>query len=225
MINNILNKKQIYLFDLDGTITEPKEGITKCVQYSLKFFGIEEPDLDKLECFIGPPLYKSYQVYYGMNEEDSKKAVEKYRERYGKVGIFECNLYSGIPEILKEIKNKGCKVGLATSKPEEYAIQLLKHYNIFDYFDEVTGSFMDGRRTDKTEVIEEAFSRMGINDSNKHNVVMIGDRMHDIVGAKNVGIESIGVKYGYSIGDELVEAGADAIVDTTEELLQLIKKL
>lgn len=225
MINNILNKKTIFLFDLDGTITEPKEGITKCVQYSLKFFGIDEPDLDKLECFIGPPLYKSYQVYYGMNEEDSKKAVAYYRERYGKIGIFECNLFDGIPEVLRALKEKGHIVGLATSKPEEYAVTLLKHYNIYEYFDEVTGSFMDGRRTDKTEVIEEAFRRMGINDSNKSSVVMIGDRLHDIVGAKNVGIESIGVEYGYAVENELIDAGANAVVDTTAELLDLVQKL
>lgn len=214
--------KRIFLFDLDGTITEPKEGITKSVQYSLKFLGIDEPDLDKLECFIGPPLHKSYQIYYGLSEEDSFKAVKKYRERYSKVGIFECNLYDGIDKVLKCIKDNGGRIGLATSKPEEFAIELLNHYNLSQYFDCVTGSLMDGNRTDKTEVLEEAFKRMNITAAEKENTIMIGDRLHDIVGANNMEIESIGVKYGYSVGNELVDAGASYVVETTEELNRLI---
>ena len=217
--------KKIFLFDLDGTITDPKEGITKCVQYSLKFFGIDEPELDNLECFIGPPLHKSYQIYYNFSEEDSFKAVAKYRERYSDIGIFECNLYSGIEEVIRNIKENGGMVGLATSKPEEFAIELLKHYNIYEYFDCVTGSMMNGNRSDKTEVLQEAFSRMNISKDMYSEVVMIGDRLHDIVGANNMNIESIGVKYGYSVGEELKEAGATYIVGTTSELNNLILKL
>lgn len=217
--------KKIFLFDLDGTITEPKEGITKCVQYSLEYMGIHEPDLDKLECFIGPPLHKSYEKYYNLSEEEAFYAVEKYRERYSKIGIFECNLYGGIREVFEVIKENGGKIGLATSKPEEFAIRLLEHYNIKQYFDCITGSLMDGRRTEKTEVILEAFERMEISAATKDEVIMIGDRLHDIVGANNTGIESIGVKYGYSVGNELENAGAAYIVETTEELRKLVKSL
>lgn len=216
--------KKIFLFDLDGTVTEPKEGITKCVQYSLTYFGIYEENLDKLECFIGPPLYKSYQDYYGLSEEDSIKAVEKYRERYADVGIYECNLYDGIEKVFQTIKENGGLIGLATSKPEVFAIQLLEYYKIDKYFDCITGSLMNGR-TEKDEVIQEVFSRMNINQTNSNQVIMIGDRKYDIIGAKKMGIDSIGVKYGYAIGNELEEAEATHIVDTTEELNALVDKL
>lgn len=224
-MENISNKIDIFLFDLDGTITEPKEGITKCVQYSLKAFGIDEPDLSKLECFIGPPLHKSYQDFYGFNEEDSFKLVAKYRERYSNIGIFECEIFEGIEEVFKAIKSAGGKIALATSKPEEFAIKLLEHYNISQYFDCVTGSFMDGRRTEKVEVIEEVFVRMKITDADKKRIIMIGDRKHDIIGANKAGILSIGVKYGYGIGNELEENGATYIVDTTMELCEKCKSL
>lgn len=217
--------KTIFLFDLDGTITEPKEGITKCVQYSLRQFGINEENLDKLECFIGPPLHKSYQVFYGLSEEDSFKAVAKYRERYKDIGIFECNLYNRIDNTIRTIKENGGKVALATSKPEEFAERLLEHYNIKQYFDCITGSMMNGERTEKYEVIEEVFNRMNIKETDKSQVVMIGDRMHDIIGAKKEKIESIGVMYGYSVGDELKDNGATYIVDNTDELTQLCLEL
>ena len=216
--------KRIFLFDLDGTITDPKIGITTCVQYSLKFFGIKEENLDKLECFIGPPLHKSYQEYYGLSEEQSIIAVEKYRERYRDIGIFECTMYDGISEVLSNIKAQGGKIGLATSKPEEFAKRLLDHYDISRYFDCITGSMMDGRRTEKCQVIEEVFKRMGVVD-NKEEVIMIGDRLHDVIGAKTMGIETIGVKYGYSVGDELNEAGAEYVVETVEELRKLTNQL
>lgn len=217
--------KKYFLFDLDGTITKPKEGITKCVQYSLKYFDIDEPDLDKLECFIGPPLHQSYMKYYNLTEKEAYIAVEKYRERYTDIGIFECEVYKGIDEVLKTIKSQGGIIGLATSKPEEFAIRLLEYYKMDQYFDCITGAMMNGERTDKTEVMRLAFSRMNINDMNKELVVMIGDRLHDIIGAKNMGVESIGVKYGYSVGEELVNEGATYIVKTTKELNELVNKL
>lgn len=214
--------KKIFLFDLDGTITEPKEGITKCVQYSLESFGIKEDDLDKLECFIGPPLHKSYQVFYGFSEEDSFEAVNKYRERYNDIGIYECNLYQGIEDVIKYVYENDGLVCLATSKPEVYAIRLLEYYGIQKYFKCITGSLMDGGRTEKAEVIEEVFSRLNINEEDKEKCIMIGDRMHDIIGAKKMGIDSIGVNYGYAKDDELAEAGATYIVNNTVELKEKI---
>ena len=217
--------KKYFLFDLDGTVTEPKEGITKCVQYSLRFFGINEENLDKLECFIGPPLHESYQEFYGMTEEDSFKAVDKYRERYKDVGIFECNLYEGIDKVVKNIYENDGIVCLATSKPEVFAKQLLEHYDIAKYFHCIVGSLMDGGRTKKAEVIEEVFDRLDISEDDKAKCIMIGDRMFDIEGASIKGIDSIGVKYGYATPNELEDAGATYVVETTEELMALIKKL
>ncbi len=216
--------KKIFLFDLDGTITEPKEGITKCVQYSLRFFNIYEEDLDKLECFIGPPLHESYRKYYGLSNEEAFVAVEKYRERYSDIGIFECNLYPGIRQVFETIKSNGGIIGLATSKPEEYAIQLLEHYNIKQYFDCITGAMMNGDRTDKTEVLKTAFERMNITKENKSQAIMIGDRLHDIVGANNMQIDSIGVRYGYSVAEELENAKATYIAENMEELTKLVEK-
>ena len=216
--------KKILLFDLDGTLTDPKEGITKCVQYALKHFGIEE-ELSNLLCFIGPPLVDSFMQFYGFDEEKAKLAVDKYRERFRDIGIFENGVYDGIIDLLEVCKEWGYSIGLATSKPEEFAIRILDKYMLSEYFDEVTGSTMNGSINTKTAVIEEAFRRMNISDEIKADVVMIGDREHDIIGAKNCGIESIGVKFGYAEDGELEAAGADYIVETVEQLKDLLERL
>ena len=217
--------EKVLLFDLDGTLTDPKEGITKCLQYALRHFNIEVNDLSQLLCFIGPPLVDSFKNFYGMSEEDAVVAVEKYRERFKDIGIFENGVYEGITQMLKNCKDMGCKIGLATSKPEEFAVRILEKYELAKYFDETTGSTMDGSRNNKTDVIKEAFRRMGITDAHKENVFMIGDREHDIIGAKNCGIKSIGVKFGYAEEGELEAAGADYVVDTVEQLQSLIERL
>ncbi len=216
---------KILLFDLDGTLTDPKEGITKCVQYALHHFNIEVNDLSQLMCFIGPPLVDSFRNFFGMTEENAKIAVEKYRERFKDIGIFENGVYEGIKQMLKYCKDMGYKIGLATSKPEEFAVRILDRYELKEFFDETTGSTMDGSRNNKTDVIKEAFRRMGISDANKENVIMIGDREHDIIGAKNCGIKSIGVKFGYAEEGELEAAGADYVVDTVEQLQTLLERL
>ena len=217
--------EKILLFDLDGTLTDPKEGITKCVQYALKHFNIEVNDLDQLLCFIGPPLIDSFMNFYGMSEDNAKIAVEKYRERFKDIGIFENGVYDGIIQMLKSCKDMGYKIGLATSKPEEFAVRILDRYELSGFFDEAIGSTMDGSRNNKTDVIKEAFRRMNITDDNKDNVIMIGDREHDIIGAKNCGIKSIGVKFGYANEGELEAAGADYVVDTVEQLQVLLERL
>ena len=216
--------KRLLLFDLDGTLTDAKEGITKCVQYALKHFGIEAK-LNDLLCFIGPPLFDSFREYYNLDEENAKLAVEKYRERFKDIGIFENGVYDGIIDMLKCCKEMGYKIGLATSKPEEFARRILDKYLLTEYFDEITGSTMDGSRNTKTDVIKEAFVRMGINDELKAQVLMIGDREHDIEGAKNCAIESVGVRFGYAKEGELEAAGADYIVSTVEELEELLERL
>lgn len=209
------------LFDLDGTIVDTKEGITKCTAYALDYFGIKVNDLNDLVCFIGPPLHKSFQMFYGFDHEKSMKAVEKYRERYKDIGIFECSPYTGIEETIKEIFKTGRKIGLATSKPEEYAVRILEKFNLKKYFTVITGSLMDGSRTEKDEVITEALNRFHI-ENDKKSVIIIGDRSHDIIGGKKTGIMTLGVKYGFAKDGELEDAGADFIVDSPDKILDVI---
>ncbi len=148
--------KNYLLFDLDGTLTDPKEGICTCVQYALSAMGIEEPDLDKLEPFIGPPLKDSFQEFYHMSEEQAQAAVEKYRERFQDKGIFENKLYPGIPEMLRALNSKGMFLGVASSKPTVFVKKILEHFEIARYFKVIVGSELDGTRTNKDEVVAEA---------------------------------------------------------------------
>lgn len=216
--------KDILLFDLDGTLFNTKKGIVNCVQYALEFYGIHEADADSFERFIGPPLHKSFQMFYGFDEKKAVEAVAKYRERYKEEGIFECELYEGMDNVLKMLKSSGKTLGVATSKPEIFAERILEKYGILQYFDRITGSLLDNTRAQKSEVILEELSRLDASDK-RERVVMIGDREHDIIGAKETGIMSVGVLYGFSNGDELKEAGADYIVSTTDELGRLLLRL
>lgn len=210
------------LFDLDGTLTDPKEGITRCVQYALRYFGIEA-DTEDLVDFIGPPLLESFQKYYHLDDEQGHMALKKYRERFSDIGIFENGVYPGIQELLAELKEQGRKIALATSKPGVYAERILERYKLLPYFDVVVGSELDGRRTDKGEVITEAFRQLQIQDEHKQEVLMIGDRLHDMIGAGKNQIDKLGVYYGYAHEGELEEAGADYIVHTVEELTEFFE--
>lgn len=206
------------LFDLDGTIINSKEGITKSVQYALSFFGIEEPDLTKLECFIGPPLINSFMEYYHFSEEDAKKAVEYYRKRFAPIGIHENVLYSGISNLLFDLKQQGKLIVLATSKPESFAYSILEKYNLISYFDLIVGSTLDNKRTAKQEIIEEVFHRLSYSQEEKQHAVMIGDRKHDIIGALACHIDCIGIRYGFAKENELEENHPNYIFDTVDEL-------
>ena len=214
---------QYLLFDLDGTLTNPKEGITKCVQYALRSFGIEEPDLDKLEPFIGPPLLDSFMEYYNMTPEQARTALEKYRERFRDIGIFENEVFPGVPEMLEILQKKGKKLVIASSKPEEYVLRILEKYGIRAFFQEVVGASMDEKRSAKADVIEEAFRRLQITEEKKAQVLMIGDRKHDVEGAKACGIRCLGVYVGFAKPGELEQAGADYIVHTVEEMSQFLQ--
>lgn len=210
------------LFDLDGTLTDPKEGITKSVQYALKAFGIDEPDLDKLEPFIGPLLKDSFMEFYGFNEEETERAVEKYRERFVVTGIFENEIYPGIAQMLKSLHEGGKKISIASSKPTELVERILEHFAIREYFDYVVGSEMDGRRSRKEEVVEEALRQMVPEQDIGKSVAMVGDRRFDMEGARAFGLTGIGVSFGYAPEGELERAGADYIVDTVGELEALL---
>ena len=206
------------LFDLDGTLTNSKEGITKCVQYALKYFGIDEPDLDKLNCFIGPPLLDGFMEYYGFNEAKSRIAVNKYREKFSEVGLFQNEVYDGIEGLLEELISKGKVLAVATSKPEIFTERILEKFNLKKYFKVVVGSELDGTRNDKGEVIRAVIRQLGLSKSALSKTIMVGDRKHDILGAKSCDIDSIGVEFGFAEENELKLAGADYIVDSVEEL-------
>lgn len=211
--------KKYLLFDLDGTLTDPKIGITTCVQYALASFGIEEPDLDKLEPFIGPPLKESFMEFYEMDETQAEAAVEKYRERFRDTGLFENEVYKGIPGMLRTLQAKGMHLAVASSKPTVFVERILKHFHIEQYFEAVVGSELDGTRVNKDEVVQEALKRLFKGQPvQREQVYMIGDRKFDVEGARAHGIESVAVAYGYGDVEELTEAKADYIVFSVGEL-------
>ncbi|MDE7045579.1 MAG: HAD family hydrolase, partial [Acetatifactor sp.] len=211
--------KKYLLFDLDGTLTDPKEGICTCVQYALSSFGIEEPDLDKLESFIGPPLKDSFMKFYDFTEEQAEAAVVKYRERFQDKGLYENEIYPGISEMLQRFMSKGMFLAVASSKPTVYVEKILEHFNIKRFFKVVVGSELNGTRVNKDEVVEEALKQLfGDQPVDRTQVYMIGDRSYDIEGARKAGVESVGVAYGYGGMEELKAAKADYIVRSVEEL-------
>ncbi len=205
-----------YFFDLDGTITDSSLGITNSVMYALKRFGIEEGDRRKLYKFIGPPLTGSFREYYGFSEEKAAEAVRYYREYYQDRGIYENRVYDGFEEMLKALKAAGKNLVVATSKPEPYAREIIDYFKLSGYFDYVAGMELDGGRGTKAEVIRYALSACGIED--KSGVLMVGDREHDVFGAKDAGVDCLGVLYGFGSREELERAGADYIAETVEEI-------
>ncbi|AIQ47099.1 5'-nucleotidase [Paenibacillus sp. FSL R7-0273] len=210
------------LFDLDGTLTDPKEGITRCVEYALNKFGITVEHLDLLLPYIGPPLYDSFVQIQGLPAEDAAQAVVHYRERYSTVGMFENAVIPGIPGLLEALRAKGYTLYVATSKPTVFAEQIIRHYGLERYFRHVAGSNLDGTRSKKAEVIRYVLEQGGITPG---EAVMIGDREHDIIGAKACGVASIGVLIGYGSESELSASGADYIAATVEEIGQIVTRI
>ena len=215
-MNDYRSVKDVILFDLDGTLTDPKVGITKSVQYALEAFGIHTENLNELCRFIGPPLKDSFMGFCGFNEADAYKAIDEYREYFRDTGIYENELYKGIDDLLKRLSSDGKQLIVATSKPKIFADRILEYFNISQYFSFVCGSELDGTRTRKGEVIQFALQEAGIKDLCR--AIMVGDREHDAIGAREAGIECIGVLYGYGSYDELENAGASMIVKTVEDL-------
>lgn len=215
-----MKKFEYILFDLDGTITDPGEGITNSVAYSLKSYGIYVEDKSQLYPFIGPPLYASYMKYYGFSKDRALEAVERYREYYSEKGVFECTLYAGIKELMQKLSSSGKKVIIATSKPEYFAKMILEHFGLTDYIALVSGATLDSHRVEKADIIKFAFDALGITEPEK--AVMIGDREFDILGAKANGISSVGVTYGYGSEQELQNAGADFICQGVEDIEKLL---
>ncbi|NMB39701.1 MAG: HAD family hydrolase [Firmicutes bacterium] len=210
------------IFDLDGTLTDPGEGIINSLIYALKHFGIKG-DPQVLRKFIGPPLIDSFMKYYNFNEKQAKEAIRFYRRRFHDKGVFENYVYPGIPELLQTLTAQGKKLAIATTKPTIYAVQVLEHFGIDSYFEQelVVGSYLDGSRTNKAELISTVIKRLGGDNKSK---VMVGDRKYDILGAKANDIDVIGVTYGYGEKKEIELAEPTWIVDSVSSLKKLLVK-
>lgn len=215
-----MNKYQYILFDLDGTLTDPKIGITTCFQYALKHMGIHEDNLDNLEKVIGPPLKDSFMEFYGLTEDEALLAVDKYRERFATIGIFENRLYDGIIPMLKELKKAGKQLAIASSKPEVFVKEICDYFQITEYFHHINGSCLDGQRSLKSQVV--AFALEQFQEYSLSQVIMVGDRKFDVEGAHENKIEAIGVTFGYGGLEELQNAQADYIVQSVSELSDLL---
>ena len=187
-------------WDLDGTLTESAPGIINCVRYALESFGINETDDSRLLLFVGPPLVESFMNFYGFSEEKARKAMARYRERFGTVGIFENSVYEDIPRVLKALKESGKKLYIATAKPEIYMFRIIKHFNLEQYFEFSAGS-------DLEEELKAG------------KILMIGDRKHDIEGAHKNGMKCCAVNWGYGSAEEFKAYGADIVIDKPSDLL------
>jgi phosphoglycolate phosphatase len=209
------------LFDLDGTLTDPKEGIINSIVYALNKLGIHENHIDELDTFIGPPLRESFAERYNLTNNLADKAMLYYREYYSVKGLFENKIYPGVKELLKSLSSHNYQLFIATSKPTVYAVEVLRHFKIDTYFNEIIGSNLDNTRTDKTEILAYIVSNFCLQPSHS---VMIGDRKHDIIGAKNNSMKTIGVTYGYGSPEELLSYQPDFIVNNCKEIEVLFAK-
>ena len=216
---------QYVLFDLDGTLTDPKEGITKSVQYALKSFDIEEKNLDKLEPFIGPPLRDSFREFYGIDGEDTERAVAVFRERFEKIGIKENQIYPGMAQLLHDLKERGVMLAIASSKPQEFVHIVLRNFEIEDCFCVIVGSEKDGTRDTKIEVLTEALSQLKKKAGRRfktEKTLMVGDRRFDVEAARELGISSAAVTYGYAPEGELERCAPNYMADSVEQLEEII---
>lgn len=204
------------LFDLDGTVTDPLDSITGGVAYALEKFGIIETDLNKLKPFVGPPLFDSFQEFYGFTPEQAREATKYHREEFVKTGLYQNRLYEGMDKLLRELKEKGVRVMLATSKPVEFATTILELAGVKESFDFIGGNDLKESRPKKELVLQYVLeNNPGIT---AENTLMIGDRKFDVVGAHAFGLKCVGVLYGYGSREELETYGADYIVDDVAAL-------
>ncbi|HEM6556453.1 TPA: HAD family hydrolase [Streptococcus suis] len=210
---------QTILFDLDGTLTDSGQGILNSVAYALEKMGIEEPDTANLNRFIGPPLYESFSRFYQLSPEDTQSAVDAFRVYFKEKGMFENQLYPGIIPLLEELRTAGKTLVIATSKPEIFAKQILEHFGIAHYFDVIAGASLDSSRISKADVIGYAINQL---EAFPKHAVMIGDREHDIEGARKHQLPAIGVLYGYGNKQEFEKAGATMIVETVQDLKRIL---
>jgi len=189
------------LFDLDGTLTDPREGITRSIQHALAKLGIDEPDLTKLEPFIGPPLLQAFMEFYGFDEARAWEAVGHYRERFKTVGLYENLLFDGVLEMLEHLRGQGRTLYVATSKPSVFAREIARHFAFDHHFKVIYGSELDGTRTNKIELIAHLIAEERLDPE---HTLMIGDRKHDLIGAHRNGLQAVGVGYGFGSHAELM---------------------
>ena len=216
-----MKKYKAILFDLDGTLTESGIGITKSVQQALERMGKPEPDLEKLRVFEGPPLKEQFMKYAGFTEEEAEQAIRLYRERYTTVGLFENAVYDGVEYMLKHLKEGGYVLAVASSKPEVFVKQILEYFHLDHYFTEMVGSELNGGRSRKSEVVEEALLRLGLQDDREH-VLMVGDKEHDVFGAREAGMNCVAVTWGYGTAEELAESQPMLTVDYPDQLVKYL---
>lgn len=207
------------LFDLDGTLTESGIGIVNSVIYALEKFNIRVADKNELTAFIGPPLVDSFMKYFDFTEEQAQQGVIYYREYFRARGIFENRVYDGVMDLLSELKRRDIVVALATSKPYEFSVKILKHFDLYPYFDYIGAASMDGSITKKEDVIMHLLEQFG--EIDKSSVLMVGDRDQDVVGAHANGLNCAGVLWGYGSEEELKGAGADCLAAEPRELLDM----
>lgn len=210
----------VLLFDLDGTLTDPSVGITNSVMYALRHMGVEPPERRTLYKFIGPPLMDSFAQEYGFSQEEARQAISWYREYFQDRGIFENAPYPGIADVLHALRGTGKRLLVATSKPGIFARRILERFGLIDAFEFVAGANLDETRTRKHEVIAYALETCGICE--KDSAVMIGDREHDVLGARREGLDCIGVLYGFGSREELLGAGAIALAETVWDVARLL---
>lgn len=213
-------KKKYILFDLDGTLTDSQEGIMNSIEYMLDTYGIRVEDRSRLRPWLGPPLKDSLMKYYGFDEKTALEGVGRYREYFDRQGIFENKVYPGIENLLGQLKERGCRLYVATSKPETAAVRIMEHFGLSRYFTYIGGATLDDSRTKKGDVIRYVLGM--IDDADKHEIIMVGDRENDVMGAKENGLEVIGALYGYGTRGELEKAGADYIAQTVEEIADFV---
>lgn len=211
---------KVALFDLDGTLIDPKVGITQAVQYALRKLSIEVTDLDDLVPFIGPPLSESFEAYYALDAAATARAIGYYREYFADSGIWENTLYPGMVGLLSRLREVGMRLAVATSKPTDFAEPILGKFGIRRYFEVVIGSHLDNTRSSKTDIIAAVLRQFP--SIGRPGLVMVGDREHDVIGARNNGIDSVAVTYGYGSVQELSEAGATHLAHTLDELRSIL---
>lgn len=209
-------------FDLDGTLTDPVMGITNSVWYAIRHFGIDVKDRSELYKFIGPPLVEAFMESFQMSHDEAFECLHYYREYFEEFGLYENEKYEGIENTLKALKDSGKTLVVATSKPEPFAVKILEHFDLAEYFTFICGAGLDETRTKKWEVIEYALEKLGHPDLSE--CIMVGDRLHDIEGAHKMGMKAVGVLYGYGNQKEFDEAGADYVVAHHEDLVELLTK-
>ena len=210
-------KYKYILFDLDGTLTDPQEGICKSINHALGYYGMEKP-LKELTKYIGPPLLNSFAELVG--EENAKDAVAKYRERFSVVGLYENEIYPNVKDTLSLLKEKGYTLCTASSKPQIYVEKILQHFDIAQYFTVIGGSTLDGKICEKEDVIMLVLNQLG---ADRQDVVMVGDTRFDLIGAEKIGLDAIGVTYGFASREELCNYPHIALIDDISEIKDVLQ--